>query len=315
VGQLSIGKYILKRFLLLVFLLAAVATAVFFLLHLAPGGPEVMLLGESASQEDIDRVRESLNLDKPLPAQYLEFLGGLADFTLGTSLFNGKPVINSIGLHLSNTLYLALAAMLLTLVFSFPPAVLAAFKENTLTDASVTLASAVGFAIPNFLLGPLLILLFSVKLDWLPVSGDEGFAYIILPALTLSLSMSAPLTRIIKTAVAAELKKPYVLLAKAKGLSPFQVFRRHVLRNAMIPIVTTIGTQIGALLTGTVITETIFSWQGIGYLLVRSIHRRDYPVIQGIILTITFIYLVVHLLVDISYFLIDPRIRHELKRR
>jgi peptide/nickel transport system permease protein len=167
-----------------------------------------------------------------------------------------------------------------------------------------------GLAVPNFVLGPLLIIIFSIKLGWFPVSGSEGFACIILPALTLGTSMSAFLTRIIRTSIAAELKKPYVLLARAKGLSEFQILRKHLLKNASIPIVTAIGLQLGALLTGAVITETIFSWQGIGSLLVNAVKQRDYPMVQGIIVFMTFVYLILSFLVDLSYFLIDPGLRH-----
>lgn len=300
--------------MLLLFLLAAVATIVFFLLHLAPGGPETFLLGENAPREDILRIRVALNLDKPLAVQYVDYLGRLCRFSLGTSLFSGESVAARIALFLPNTIYLAAAAMGLALLFSFPAGVWAAYRENTALDISITLASAIGFALPNFFLATLLVLLFSVHFDWLPVSGDEGFHYIILPSLTLALSISALLTRIIKTAVAAELKKPYVLLAQAKGLKPFRVFYAHVCRNAAIPIVTTIGIQMSALLTGAVITETIFSWRGIGYLLIQSIRRRDYPVIQGVVILIAAVYLTLNFLVDMSYLAIDPRIRHGLKK-
>lgn len=286
----------------------------FFLLHLAPGGPETFLLGEGAPQEDILRIRRTLNLDKSPLEQYFDFLGRLTRFSVGTSLFNGEPVSQRIALYLPNTIYLAIAAMILAILFSFPAGVWAAFRENSAVDISITLVSAFGFALPNFFLATLLVLVFAVRLPWLPVSGDEGFRYIIMPSLTLALSMSALLTRIIKTSVAAELKKPYVLLARAKGLSPVRVFRSHVLRNAAIPIVTTLGIQMSALLTGTVITETIFSWQGIGYLLITSIRQRDYPVIQGVILFIAAVYLTLNFLVDLSYLFIDPRIRHGLKK-
>ena len=310
-------RYILKRIFLLIFLLAAVSTMVFFLVHLVPGSPAVAILGEGANAEDINRVNRELNLDKPLIHQYLDFVKNLANLSFGTSLFNNRTVIRSILIYLPNTLYLALAAMLLALVFSFPPGIWAALKgeTNRTADAAVTFITSVGLAIPNFFLGPLLIVLFSVKLEWLPVSGSGGAAFIILPALTLATSMSAFLTRIIRGALETELKKPYVVLARAKGLTEFQVFKKHLLKNALIPIVTAVGLQMGALLAGTVITETIFSWQGIGSLLVTSIRQRDYPMIQGLIVFIASVYLILSFLVDLSYFIIDPGIRHEIKNR
>ncbi|MCP5105190.1 MAG: ABC transporter permease, partial [bacterium] len=260
-----------------------------------------------------ESLRKELNLDKPLWEQYLQFNKNLLNLSFGTAIFNRKPVIHSILTYLPNTLYLAAAAMVLALSISFPLGALAAFRENTFIDSAVTFGSSVGLAVPNFFLGPLLIMLFSVKLGLLPVSGSGGWQYILLPALTLGTSMSAFLTRIMRTAVGTELKKPYVVLARAKGLSETKIFTKHVLKNSLLPVVTTVGLQMGALLTGAVITETVFSWQGIGSLLVISIKRRDYPMIQGMIVFITFIYLIVNFLVDLSYFALDPRIRHEIK--
>jgi peptide/nickel transport system permease protein len=303
-------SYLIKRVLLLLFLLFVVAAMIFFLVHLIPGDPVVKILGEGANKEDLERVRRELNLHKPLLSQYYDFVRNLFGLSFGQSLFNGQDVMTNIIKYLPNTIYLALAAMLIALLISFPLGVLAAFKENTFLDSAVTFLSSAGLAVPNFFLGPLLILLFSIKLDWFPVSGSGGIKYLVLPALTLGTSMSAFLTRIIKTSVSMELKKPYILLVRAKGLSEFKVFKNHILKNSLIPIVTTIGMQFGALLTGAIITETVFSRQGIGILLIESIGKRDYPMIQGLIVFITFVYLIVNFLVDISYFVIDPRSRH-----
>jgi peptide/nickel transport system permease protein len=300
-------KYIIKRALLLLFLLGAVSTIVFFLIHLVPGDPVTSVLGPGAHNQDIERVRRELNLDKPIIHQYLDFIKNLGNLSFGISISNNQPVIDNILQALPNTIYLAVTSMLLALMISLPLGTLAAFKENTAVDASVTFISSVGLAIPNFFLGPLLIILFSIELGWLPVSGSEGFKHIILPVLTLGTSMSAFLTRITRSAVGTELKKPYVVLAMAKGLKDSQIFRKHLLKNAMIPIITTIGLQLGALLTGAIITEKVFSWQGIGSLLIVSIKQRDYPMVQGIIVFIAFIYLTLSFLVDLSYFIIDPR--------
>jgi peptide/nickel transport system permease protein len=291
----------------------AVATVVFFLIHLIPGDPVTAALGPGARGEDIQRIRQELNLDEPLFQQYFDFIKNLVNLSFGRSISDNRPVMSNILPALPNTIALAVGSMLLALLISFPLGALAAFRENRAVDVSITFISSVGLAIPNFFLGPLLILLFSIKLGWLPVSGSGSFKHILLPILTLGTSMSAFLTRIIKSAISTELKRPYVILARAKGLTEFQLFKIHLLKNAMVPVITTIGLQLGLLLTGTIITETIFSWQGIGSLLVTSIKQRNYPMIQGIVVFMTFVYLVLSLLVDLSYFYIDPRIRHELK--
>lgn len=302
-------SYIIKRAFLLIFLLYVVATMVFFLVHLIPGDPVVNILGEGAKIEDIERLRKELNLHQPLLVQYFDFTKNLLNLSFGQSLFNNQKVMVNIIKYLPNTIYLAFAAMIIALLISFPLGVLAAFRENTFIDSAVTFVSSAGLAVPNFFLGPLLIILFSITLGWFPVSGSEGFKYIVLPALTLGTSMSAFLTRIIRTSVSQEMKKPYVLLARAKGLSEFDIIKKHILKNALIPIVTTVGMQFGALLTGAIITETIFSWQGIGVLLIESIGRRDYPMIQGLIVFITFVFLILSFIVDLSYFALNPRSR------
>lgn len=305
--------FIIKRTLLPVFLLFAVSTIAFFLIRLIPGDPVMGMLGEGSSAAEIQGLKAELNLDESLWLQYLDFYKKLAELDFGTSFYDNKPVIHGILTYLPNTLYLSGAAMVLAMLISFPLGTLAAFKENTAVDSVITFASAVGLAVPNFFLGPLLIILFSVKLGLLPVSGSEGVKALILPTLTLGISMSAFLTRIIRTAVAAELQKPYILLARAKGLNRRRIFFNHLLKNAMIPIITTAGLQLGALLSGAIITETIFSRQGIGSLLIQSINRRDYPMVQGLIIFLAAVYLLINFLVDISYFFLDPRIRHELK--
>jgi peptide/nickel transport system permease protein len=197
----------------------------------------------------------------------------------------------------------------ITLLISLPVGIWGGMKENSAVDKWITLGTALGLAIPSFLVGVLLILAFSIVIGWFPVSGDAGIRYLFLPAMTLGISLSAQTIRIIRTAVSAEMKKPYIVLARAKGLTEIQILVRHVLRNALIPIGTVIGLQFGALLTGAIVTESVFSWQGIGVLLLTSIHRRDYPMMQGLILLIAMVYLTVNFLVDLSYLLIDPRIR------
>ncbi len=307
------SRYLVKRILTLLFLLWAVSSMIFFLIHLVPGDPVLSILGEGANQADIQRIRSELNLDQPLWRQYLDYNSRLLRLDFGRSIFNSQEVSRNIALVLPNTVILALAAMLLGIMISIPAGAWAAFRENSAWDSLVTFLTSCGLAVPNFLLGPLLVILFSIKLGLLPVSGSETAAHLVLPAMTLGLSLSAFLTRIVKTAVASELRSPYVMLARAKGLNEKQVFFGHILRNAMIPIITTIGLQFGALLTGAIVTETIFSWQGIGILLITAIHRRDYPMVQGVIIFVAFVYLLVNFLVDLTYFIVQPRIRHEIK--
>jgi len=279
-------------------------------LQLIPGDPVVQILGEGANVEDMQRLRQELRLDRPLWTQYGNFLSHLGNLSFGRSLFDRKPVIQTIGKYLPNTVYLALAALTIALAISFPLGVLAASRENGPIDVAVTIFTSLGLAIPHFVLGLLFILLFSVGLGWLPVSGSGTLKHLILPALTLGLSMSAFLTRLVKASVSQEMKKPYVLLARAKGLTAGRIFWRHILKNAMIPLVTAIGLHLALLLSGAIITETLFSWQGIGILLIKSIQRRDFPMTQGLVAFITFVYLLVHFLVDLSYPVLDPRIRY-----
>ncbi|MCP4155475.1 MAG: ABC transporter permease [bacterium] len=308
-------RYVIKRTLMLIFLLYSTALLVFIFLYYLPGDPSMSILTKGYSLQDIQRFNTGLSMDKPLLTQFLGYHKQLLNLDFGISFFNHKAVTYNIMAYLPNTLRLAAASMTLALLLSFPIGTLAAFNENTPLDSMITFANSVILALPVFLLGPLLIVLFSIKLELLPVSGSTEIKYIILPALTLGISMSAPLTRIIRVSVCRELKQEYVLLANAKGLSQYKIFVNHILKNAMIPIITTIGLQTGALLTGVIITESIFSWQGIGTLLFHSIKRRDYPTVQGIVLLITFFYLVINFLTDISYFYLEPGIRYGIKKK
>jgi peptide/nickel transport system permease protein len=302
-----------KRIVFLFLLVWVVSSLTFFLIRFVPGDPARYLLGARAGQQDIQRLREELALDRPLWDQFWEFQGRLFHLDFGRSFFNGKKVFSNIGNYLPNTLLLSLAAMFTALVISFPIGAVAAFKSDSIFDLSVTVFSSLGLSLPNFILGPLLIMVFSVHLGWLPVSGSGGWQYLILPSLTLGLSMSAQLVRIVKVAVNMELSKPYVLLARSKGLAESKVFFRHVLKNAIPIILSTIGLQMGALITGTIITETIFSWEGIGRLLIKSVYRRDYPMIQGLVIIITALYLFVSLLVDMILILTNPKHRYEVR--
>lgn len=307
--------FLCKRIFSFIFLLWASVTLVFFMVHLLPGDTAVHLLGQGASADDISRLRAELELDRPLHHQYGRYIGRLVNLDLGRSLYNREPVAENILSYLPHTLILALAAMLVAVSISIPLGLWAAGRSGSALDMGITLFCSLGQALPNFFLGPLLILFFAVHLGWFPVSGSEGVRGLVLPALTLGWSMSALLTRIVRRGVVSELDKPYVLLARAKGLSSARVLWRHVLKNAAVPVITTVGLQMGALLTGTVITETVFSWPGIGTLLVQSVRRRDCPMVQGLVVCMTAAYLLVHLFVDLLYMACHPRSRHVSKKK
>jgi peptide/nickel transport system permease protein len=293
-----------------IFLWAA-GSLIFFLVHTIPGDPVVSMLGKMPRSEDIRSLQRSLKLDRPLPEQYVYFVKKLLFLDLGESIINRRPVVGAIMKYFPNTAILAFTAMILAGLIAFPLGILTALKKNSIWYALSMIFSAIGLAIPSFLLGILLIILFSVELKFLPVSGSGGFKFLILPALTLAISLSAFLTRIIHTAVAGEMCQPYVLLAQSKGFSELQIFSRHVLKNAMIPIIIIIGLQLGALLSGTIIIESVFSWPGIGTLLITAIRQRDFPMIQGVAFFLAALYLLLNLLVDLSYPFINPRIRHD----
>jgi len=283
---------------------------IFFLVHAIPGDPVVAMLGKMPSTEDVCRLTRSLKLDRPLAEQYAHFIKKTITLDLGESLVDRKPVRDAIMNYFPNTAILAFCAMILSLLIAFPLALMAAFRKDSYWNALSMGFSAFGLAMPSFLLGLLLIILFSVQLKLLPVSGSGGPEFLILPALTLAISLSAFLTRAIFTTVSCELRQPYVLLARAKGLSDVRIFFHHVLKNALIPVTTIIGLQLGALLSGTIVIENIFSWPGIGTLLITAVRQRDFPMIQGVALFMAFLYLLLNLLIDMSYPFIDPRIHH-----
>ncbi len=305
------GRYLVRRLLLTIPVLLGVATLVFALIHLVPGDPAQAMLGEGASQEEVQRLRTSLGLDRPLLAQYTAFLGGLVRGDLGTSFRYNAPVTDQITSRLGNTAKLALAAMAVAILFAVPLGIVAAvFRGRAPDHAAMTLALA-GISMPNFWLGPLLAILFAVYLGWLPVSGTGSLAHLVLPAITLGAALSAILARMTRASLLEELRELYVLAARARGLSGARAVLRHAFRNSLIPVVTIIGLQFGAVLTGTIITETIFAWPGLGRLLIQAINFRDYPLVQGCILFISVTYVLMNLLTDLTYGMLDPRIRYE----
>ena len=304
-------RYLLRRLLLTIPVLLGVATLVFALIHFVPGDPAQVMLGVTASPEDVARLRTTLGLDKPLLTQYGAFLAGLAHGNLGTSFRYGTPVAREIRQRVPDTAKLAVCAMLVAIVVALPLGIIAAVYRGRAPDhAAMTLALA-GISMPNFWLGPLLAILFAVQLGWLPVSGSGTPAHLVLPSVTLGAALAAILARMTRASVLEELHELYVLSARARGLSRIRAVLRHAFRNSLIPIVTIIGLQFGAVLTGTIITETIFAWPGVGRLLIQSINYRDYPLIQGCILFIAVTYVAMNLLTDLTYGLLDPRIRFE----
>ncbi|HEV2386146.1 MAG TPA: nickel ABC transporter permease [Candidatus Acidoferrales bacterium] len=286
-----------------------IVTMVFLLIHVVPGDPVVQMLGEGARAEDVDQLRHALGLDLPLGVQYARYLGGIARGDLGVSLRYRRPVSRIVLERYPATLELAVVALLVCVVLAVPAGVIAAARQGRAADHAIGVLSLVGLSVPNFALGPLLVLAFSIEIGWLPVSGRGGWRHLVLPAVTLGAALAAILTRMVRTAVLEELSADYVRTARAKGLSERQVLVRHVLPNALLPVVTIVGLQFGTLLAGTIVTEMIFSWPGIGRLAVDAIEARDYPLLQGCIVVIAASYVLVNLATDVVYALIDPRLR------
>ncbi len=304
------ARYLFLRLLSVFPLALGVATGVFFLIHLIPGDPIDMMLGESAASADRAALRETLHLDEPIVKQYGHFILSLAQGDLGQSFSMKKPVLDVLLSRYPATIQLALAALLIAITLAVPLGLFSALRHGSFSDQFILLSSLLGVSIPNFWLGPLLIIFFSLKLNLLPVSGREGLLSFVLPALTLGVGMSAILLRITRASVLDIIGKEYILTARAKGLPERIVITKHLFRNALIPLITVLGLQFGALLTGAIITETIFSWPGLGRLTISAIYTRDYPLVQGCVLAIAFTYLLVSLLVDILYAMADPRVRY-----
>jgi peptide/nickel transport system permease protein len=305
------GRYLIRRLVLTIPVLIGVATLVFALIHLVPGDPAQSMLGDGASPEEVQKLRTALGLDKPLVEQYWSFMTGLARGDLGSSFRYGTPVAREIRDRLFRTCQLAVAAMLVAVAIAIPLGILAAVFRGTAIDHAAMTLALIGISMPNFWLGPLLAILFAVYLGWLPVSGTGGVTHLVLPAVTLGAALAAILARMTRASVLEELRELYVLAARARGASRTRAVVRHAFRNSLIPVVTIIGLQFGAVLTGTIITETIFAWPGVGRLLIQAINFRDYPLVQGCILFISFTYVMMNLLTDITYGLLDPRIRYD----
>jgi peptide/nickel transport system permease protein len=310
--------YIIRRLLATAPVMGVVAIVVFSLLYIAPGDPAAVIAGDLATPDDIARIHHQLGLDQPFLLRFGSWLWSVLHGDLGTSIVSNQPVTRLIGQRLEATAALTLTTLVVSIAFAIPLGVLAAWKAGTWIDRGVMLAAVLGFSLPSFVLAYLLILGFSVTLDLLPVQGyasiGEGFApfiaHLVLPSLALGLIYGALIARITRASVLEVLSQDYIRTARAKGLADDTVLRRHALANAAIPIATVIGNGLALLISGVVVTETVFAIPGIGRLTVDAVLRRDYPVIQGVILLFSLAYVLVNLAVDISYTLLDPRVRY-----
>ena len=302
-------RYIATRLLYTIPVVWLVVSVVFLLIHLVPGDPIQQMLGEGATAADLEAVRHAYGLDVPVGRQYINYWKGVLHGDLGKSLRYDLPVSKLIAQRYPWTLELTVASMLVALLISIPAGVRSARRRNRWDDRALSFLSLLGLSFPNFALGPILILFFAIYLGWLPVSGAGSVAHLVLPAITMGGALAAILTRMVRTAMLEELNQDYIRTARAKGLSESTVVYKHALRNALVPVLTVVGLQFGALLAGAIVTETIFSWPGIGRLTITAINNRDYYVVQGCILMIGLTYVAVNFMTDFFYSLVNPRIR------
>jgi peptide/nickel transport system permease protein len=310
--------YLLKRILAVIPVLGIVAVIVFLLMHLSPGDPAALIAGDTASSADVERVRSLLGLDRPLFEQFGSWLWRLVQGDLGVSVFTGLPVTTMIGQRIEPTLWLTFLTITFAVVFAVPMGIVAAWKAGTWIDRTLMALAVLAFSLPVFLIGYLFIFGFSIKLGWLPVQGfrslSEGFVpfirHLILPAVSGGLVYMALIARMTRATMLEVLGEDYIRTARARGVGPRRVLLRHALKNAAVPIVTTIGLGIALLLGGVIITESVFAIPGIGRLTVDSVLRHDYPVIQGIVLVVAAVYVFINLAIDLLYTVLDPRIRY-----
>ncbi|MGD8640532.1 MAG: ABC transporter permease [Gammaproteobacteria bacterium] len=304
------SQFLLSRFISAAIVVFGVTSLVFFLIHFIPGDPVEVMLGESARAADRESLRHALGLDQPVLAQWGDYLLRVMQLDFGESLHSRQPIIDIIASRLPATIELALVALVFALIIALPLGIVAAMNRQKVWDRGAMTVSMLGVSVPNFLMGPLLILLFSVYLAWLPVSGRESPLSVILPALTLGTAMAAILSRMVRATLLEVINEDYIRTARAKGMSRLRVMVFHALPNTLLPLVTLLGLQLGALLGGAVITEVIFSWPGIGQLTIEAIQKRDYPLVQACVLLISITYVAVNTATDVLYGLLDPRIRH-----
>lgn len=304
-------EYTIRRILVALPAILGVVVVVFLMVRLAPGDPALLLAGEFADQETIERVRERFGLDRSMPEQFVAFVGNLAQGDLGRSTRTNRLVTDDLRTFFPNTLELALAGITVAFLIGIPAGVISAIRRNTWLDAVVTFVALLGVSMPVFWFGLLAILFFSVDLGWFPVAGRGTFSHLVLPAITLGVSSTAIITRMTRSSMLEVLDQDYVRTARAKGVLNRSLVVKHALRNALVPVITVAGLEFGRLLAGAVLTETVFTWPGIGRLLVDSILARDYPVVQGAVMLIAISFILVNLVVDLVYGVIDPRIRYD----
>ncbi|MFC4802926.1 nickel ABC transporter permease [Neobacillus sp. GCM10023253] len=301
--------YVIRRLLHTVLVVFAISLLIFFSIRLTGDPVTVMFSAGEPTKEAIEEVRRNLGLDQPLYVQYLIFLKGLVTFDFGESFRSHMPVMDLIMERAGATLALAIGGTIVSILIAFPVGIISAVKRGSIVDFFGRIFSLIGISFPNFWLGIMLILIFAVNLKWLPSSGFEGPQHLILPSITLGMILSGILARLVRSSMLEVMNQQYVSTAKSKGISDWSVIIKHAFRNALLPTITFLGLQFGSLLGGTVIVETIFSWPGIGRLIIDAINQRDYPVIQGGVIFLAVIMVVVNLIVDLSYSLIDPRIK------
>jgi peptide/nickel transport system permease protein len=302
-------RYLFARVAYMLPVIWLVVSVVFLLIHLVPGDPIQAMLGEGATGADIQAARHAYGLDVPLPTQYIRYWRGVLHGDLGKSLRLNKPVKELVAQAYPATLSLTFSALFVAILLSIPAGVRSATRRNRWDDRALSFVSLLGLSFPNFALGPILVLVFAIRLDWLPVSGAASWRNLVLPAVTMGASLAAILTRMVRTSMLEELGQDYIRTARAKGLPERDIVYRHALRNALIPVVTVIGLQFGALLAGAIVTETIFAWPGIGRLTISAISNRDYSLVQGCLLCIGLTYVAVNFFTDLVYSALNPRIR------
>ncbi len=303
------ATYVIRRIIYAVFVLWGALTVIFLVVRILPGDPASLMLGAGATPEEVQVLEAKLGIDDSIPEQYVRFIVDAIRLDFGESLWLNRPVVTSVSERIAATGELAIAAMLIALLISFPLGILAALKPRSIVDYLVSVISLIGQSVPSFWLGIMLILLFARTLRLLPSAGSQTWQHLILPAVTLSLPLVGVITRLVRSGLLEVMHEDYIRTARSKGLSAQVVLSRHAMRNMLIPVITVIGIQMGNLLGGAVIVETVFSWPGIGRLLVDAISQRDYPLVQASILFITATFILINLLVDISYIYLDPRIR------
>jgi ABC-type dipeptide/oligopeptide/nickel transport system permease component len=307
-----VTQYIIRRLAQMIPITFGILTLVFSLIHLIPGDPAIQIAGENARPQDVRQVRHALGLDQPLGRQYVSYLRNIARGDLGRSFLTNESVAVQIRQRYPATIQLAFGAMFVALLVAVPLGIISAIYRNSWIDNVARFFALIGVSMPSFWFGPLLIIVFAINHPWLPVSGrDEGLKSLILPSVTMGLALSAILTRMIRVSLADELTQLYVTTAVAKGVSRMKAIFRHALKNALIPVITVLALQFGSLLTGAIITEQIFSWPGLGRLLIDSISKRDYPQVQASILVIALTYILVNFASDLLYGVVDPRIKLE----